>query len=101
MKYSENRTSYGAKVEYLCRDNFTLVGEQSRTCNEDGIWTGSAPKCLYNWCPQPAEITGAKYDVNGLTTGSTVVYKCHQGYLLQGQPVSTLGVNFFSPKTRM
>lgn len=41
-----NRTSYGAIARYSCDMNYTLVGEENRTCGDDGNWSGIQPQCL-------------------------------------------------------
>lgn len=42
----ENRTTYGARAEFRCKSNYTLVGQSIRTCGKDGIWNGQQPQCL-------------------------------------------------------
>ena len=31
---------------YGCNEGFALSGDQSRTCQSDGTWTGEAPTCI-------------------------------------------------------
>ena len=39
--------SYNAKVTYSCvASNFKLSGSQERTCQGDGLWSGTQPACL-------------------------------------------------------
>ena len=42
----ENRTTFGAKAQYLCLANYTLIGTDMRTCQQDEKWSGEEPKCL-------------------------------------------------------
>ena len=37
--------STGYKVRYYCSNNYHLAGDQSRTCQGNGIWTGGDPSC--------------------------------------------------------
>ena len=37
--------SFGSEVKYSCDDGFVLNGDNSRICQADGHWTGSAPIC--------------------------------------------------------
>ena len=36
---------FGDTVTYTCDRGFQLSGDSMRTCQSDGIWTGSAPTC--------------------------------------------------------
>ncbi|KAL1116999.1 hypothetical protein AAG570_004327, partial [Ranatra chinensis] len=88
----DNRTSYGAMAEFSCDKNFTLVGQSSRTCAEEGKWLGEQPQCLFDWCPDPPQGEGATVVVSGKRTGSTAIYTCQPGYILFGQEVLTCGL---------
>lgn len=71
---------------YTCHENYTLIGNENRTCNTDG-WSGKQPQCLVDWCPDPVQIAGGSVDLNGKRAGATAVYKCDPGYVLIGDPV--------------
>lgn len=36
---------YSSIASYSCRQGFGLVGSPSRTCQADGTWSGSTPRC--------------------------------------------------------
>ena len=38
-------TTFGQTVTYSCDTGYNLVGDSTRTCQADGIWSGSAPIC--------------------------------------------------------
>ena len=38
-------TTVGSTATYECNSGFTLVGNQERTCQEDGSWSGMDPGC--------------------------------------------------------
>ena len=38
-------TTYNSVATYSCNDGYTLVGDTSRTCLDDGSWSGTAPTC--------------------------------------------------------
>ena len=40
-----NDFTFGATVEYHCINGFVLVGLKTRTCQEDGSWSGDRPLC--------------------------------------------------------
>lgn len=84
---SEKRTTYGVQATYTCHENYTLIGNENRTCQSDG-WTGKQPQCLIDWCPDPPLVPGSTIQVNGKRAGSTAVYDCEKGFVLIGEPVS-------------
>ena len=39
-------TTFGSTASYSCSgSNYLLVGAAERTCQADGMWSGSAPEC--------------------------------------------------------
>ena len=36
----------GDTAEYSCNAGFALDGEDTRTCGQDGQWSGSEPTCV-------------------------------------------------------
>ena len=38
-------TTFGSMATYECDSGFTLVGNQVRTCEDDGNWSGTEPIC--------------------------------------------------------
>ena len=41
-----NGTTFGQKATYSCNTGYNLLGENSRTCQADGMWSGSEPTCI-------------------------------------------------------
>jgi CUB/sushi domain-containing protein len=39
-------TMIGDTTNYQCNEHFELKGDNTRTCQEDGTWSGTAPTCL-------------------------------------------------------
>ncbi|WAQ97856.1 CSMD3-like protein [Mya arenaria] len=64
---------------YLCQDNYTLWGDDTRVCQADDTWSGSKPSC--NCASPPVPANGA---VTVSTDGSTATYTCQLGYTLSG-----------------
>ena len=42
---SVSGTTEGSTATYTCNIGFNLVGDESRTCQANGDWSGSAPTC--------------------------------------------------------
>ncbi|XP_057653656.1 sushi, von Willebrand factor type A, EGF and pentraxin domain-containing protein 1 [Diorhabda carinulata] len=80
-------TTYGAKAIYTCHENYTLVGHEVRTCGDEGKWTNSTPRCLFDWCPEPPGINGGTITVSGRRTGDTATFACNPGYVIIGEEV--------------
>lgn len=85
----ELRTSFGAQAMYTCHENYTLIGNENRTCEIDG-WSGKQPQCLVDWCPDPLQIAGGHVELTGKRAGATVTYQCDPGFVLIGEPVRFL-----------
>lgn len=88
----DSRTTYGARAEFSCNENYTLMGESKRVCREGGIWSGTQPQCLFDWCPEPPQGEGVTVVVSGKRAGSTATYNCQPGFILFGQQVLTCGL---------
>lgn len=95
----EHRTSFGAQAMYTCHENYTLIGNENRTCGIDG-WSGKEPQCLVDWCPDPIQIAGGHVEMNGKRAGATAVYKCDSGYVLIGDPVSVWDLSIFMKQNK-
>ena len=94
IQLPEKRTSYGTQATYTCHENYTLIGNENRTCEMNG-WSGTQPQCLVDWCPDPPAIAGGAAQVSGKRAGSTVVYECKPGHVLIGEPVCTSFILIF------
>lgn len=88
---SEDRTSFGVQASYTCHENYTLIGNENRTCGLTG-WSGKHPQCLVDWCPEAPAITGGKIKISGRRAGSTATYSCDYGYVLLGEAVLSCGL---------
>ena len=38
-------TTFGQRAAYTCDVGYNLVGENTRTCQAGGVWSGNAPTC--------------------------------------------------------
>ncbi|XP_063986412.1 sushi, von Willebrand factor type A, EGF and pentraxin domain-containing protein 1 [Diachasmimorpha longicaudata] len=83
------RTTHGAFGDYVCKKNYTLVGDARRRCGDGAIWSGHQPQCLFDWCPDPPDVTGGVVTTTGKRAGSTATYTCQNGFILFGDNVLT------------
>ncbi|CAG9857786.1 unnamed protein product [Phyllotreta striolata] len=80
-------TWYGAEASYTCHENYTLIGREIRRCSGDGRWTEEAPRCLFDWCPEPPPIQGGGVSSSGRRAGDTATYRCHTGHITIGEQI--------------
>lgn len=80
----DSRTTHAAKVVYECKTNYTIVGDDASTCDDDGKWSPGPPQCLYSWCPDVESPTHGKVQLSGRRSGDTATFICDPGYNLQG-----------------
>ncbi len=91
---------------YTCNDGYTLTGDPTRMCQDDGMWSGSPSTCrklfnmqlsfLFNHTPHAAvdcgslTITNGTVDTSsGTTFMNTANYTCDPGYMLVGNMMRT------------
>ncbi|XP_076036539.1 CUB and sushi domain-containing protein 3-like [Oratosquilla oratoria] len=87
----DNRTTYGSRAVYECQTNYTLAGDEFRTCGDGDAWTGEAPQCLYGWCPVLESPPNGAVAQSGRRSGDTATFTCTPGYRLIGaQTVSCM-----------
>lgn len=86
--------TYGRVVQYTCHKGFTLRGDQTISCGENGTWTPNPPKCQKIECPAPvianAERTAGRPPYS---YQSYVVFKCKHGFVLSHHEVLRCGMN--------
>ena len=80
------------KCNFTCDDNFELRGVSSVTCNSDGFWSDSLPRC-FRTCPT------LDYPSNGLHNctwnntkpmlGEVCKFICSPGYAIEGSDFRT------------
>jgi CUB/sushi domain-containing protein len=84
---TDGRTTWGARVRYKCKDNYSMMdGDEERTCQESG-WSGAAPRCVYTKCPDPEAVPNSDVKVEGDKPnhlGTKLIYTCHEGHRPMG-----------------
>lgn len=75
----------GDVATYSCDVGYALVGDSTRTCGDDGSWSGTAPTCAGVPCAGTlsAPANGAVDRTTG-STGDVATYTCDRGYLVEG-----------------
>lgn len=76
--------SYGSTIRYECDEGHELVGETSRTCQENKEWTDTEPLCRVIECPRPASLDDGQTIGWSIKYGSIISYVCDVGFRLEG-----------------
>nr|XP_033782073.1 sushi domain-containing protein 1 isoform X3 [Geotrypetes seraphini]XP_033782084.1 sushi domain-containing protein 1 isoform X3 [Geotrypetes seraphini]XP_033782093.1 sushi domain-containing protein 1 isoform X3 [Geotrypetes seraphini]XP_033782102.1 sushi domain-containing protein 1 isoform X3 [Geotrypetes seraphini] len=78
-------TVFGSEVYYDCKEGFYSERRRSVTCTENGIWETLTSHCKALDCGTLPSIPYATPSINSNTTyGSTIVYECNYGYVIEG-----------------
>ncbi|XP_042303302.1 sushi domain-containing protein 1 isoform X4 [Sceloporus undulatus] len=81
-----NKTTYGSKVIYTCQPGYVFEsGNWTSVCNTRQQWEGADIVCKEINCGKPPWIqnTDIFWD-NTTTLGSTIFYKCREGFQYSG-----------------
>lgn len=101
----------GATATYSCMVGFTMNGNPTRTCDSNGMWTGTEPTCERKFkvehrltitvtvtsifyiavdCGDPPTILTSTVNVGATTYQSQAIYMCQDGYeFSNGMPTFT------------
>ncbi|XP_039190344.1 sushi domain-containing protein 1 isoform X1 [Crotalus tigris] len=82
-----DRTTYGNQALYTCQPNYVLEsGNSTAVCNAKGKWEGADMVCKEIDCGKPPRLPNADiiWD-NSTTLGSTIYYKCKDGFQSFGE----------------
>ncbi|KAK2192695.1 hypothetical protein NP493_25g07004 [Ridgeia piscesae] len=86
--YNVTSLTYMSEVTYSCRSGYVISGgDEVRTCEETGTWTGVAPTCKKVECSRPPDVVNTTWyeDKKSLRT-RRVIYQCLPRYrLVSGQ----------------
>ncbi|ETE71126.1 Sushi domain-containing protein 1 [Ophiophagus hannah] len=82
-----DKTTYGNQILYTCQPNYVFEsGNSAAVCNAKGKWEGADMVCKEIDCGKPPWLPNADtiWD-NSTTLGSTVYYKCKDGFQSFGE----------------
>ncbi|XP_013415956.1 complement factor B-like [Lingula anatina] len=84
----------GTVVKFECEGGLQLRGTPYRQCMMNGTWSGVDPWCEGNVCPPPKSIQHGQFRIEGRGRKSRLIYKCDEGYVLQGRRIRRCRRNF-------
>uniref|UniRef100_A0A667WX46 CUB and Sushi multiple domains 2 n=1 Tax=Myripristis murdjan TaxID=586833 RepID=A0A667WX46_9TELE len=71
-----HRYSFQTTVTYSCNPGYYLLGTSSISCQGDGTWDRSLPKCLLVLCDRPSMPPYAQISGDRRTVGSVIRFSC-------------------------
>uniref|UniRef100_A0A669EYE9 CUB and Sushi multiple domains 2 n=1 Tax=Oreochromis niloticus TaxID=8128 RepID=A0A669EYE9_ORENI len=71
-----HRYSFQTTVSYRCSPGYYLLGTSSISCQGDGTWDRSLPKCLLVLCDRPSVPPYTQISGDRRTVGSVIRYSC-------------------------
>lgn len=72
--FRENST-----IQYACNQGFTLVGDATRRCKNDAMWSGRDPTCEQR-CSEPKPLPHGEIKTNRIyEVGAIIIYVCDDG----------------------
>ena len=85
----------GGTAVYSCNSGYTLVGRDTRICQDDGSWSGIPPICRRIRCADLPDITNGDITFSSTINfpGSIATYTCIVGYILVGDATRTCQEN--------
>ncbi|KAM9445652.1 C4b-binding protein-like isoform 2-T3 [Clarias gariepinus] len=85
---------FGATAVAECNEGYSLVGQKTRNCRENG-WDGRDPVCEAVKCEPPPTIQNGTYDPieEFYNYNQAVTYSCSKGYTLVGESTITCLAN--------
>ncbi|XP_064386497.1 sushi, von Willebrand factor type A, EGF and pentraxin domain-containing protein 1-like [Halichondria panicea] len=86
-------TTFMMTATYTCNTGYNIVGEATRTCRADTIWTPEAPTCAPVDCGPLTVPNGQVSTSSGTTFMNTATYTCDHGYNLIGVSDRTCQAN--------
>ncbi|XP_076346234.1 sushi, von Willebrand factor type A, EGF and pentraxin domain-containing protein 1-like isoform X1 [Tachypleus tridentatus] len=80
---------FGATSTYKCNSAYRIIGNISRTCTQQGSWSGREPICIAVKCKPLNNPEHGHVILSELIVGSSATYQCDVGYQLVGPSFRT------------
>ncbi|XP_074650227.1 sushi, von Willebrand factor type A, EGF and pentraxin domain-containing protein 1-like [Tubulanus polymorphus] len=83
----------GSYLTFYCKPGYTLIGTATSTCGANGAWSSVPPKCEADHCGRPPLVKYSKVTWTSQLQGSTAIFKCDAGYVIDGNSAVTCLAN--------
>jgi len=75
----------GSQATYDCNEGLNLEGNETRTCQPDGMWSGNEPTCEAVDCGSLMDPENGMVNLlNGTVFQSEATYNCSENFILNG-----------------
>lgn len=81
--------AYKSVVSYECKYGFMIVGDATRTCGEDKLWSGVEPQCKEINCGSPGFLPNGWLEGSRTTLHAVVTFRCIEGMTFNGSSFRT------------
>eukprot|EP00111_Clytia_hemisphaerica_P006027 TCONS_00017431-protein len=81
--YNGQASLKGSAYHFSCLGGFGLVGSSVRTCQSSGLWSGSQPRCVPQYCPRITTPANGKLIGSSYSVDAAIMASCNEGYMLQ------------------
>ncbi len=83
LKEGSNNFYFPSIIEYVCNKNYVRIGPESRSCQDNGRWSGRAPSCRA-YCGDPGTPSNGKRKGNDFYENGVLDFDCKTGYKISG-----------------
>lgn len=90
---SRTSSSVGGVATYTCLPGYGTPTPATRTCQADGTWSGTEPKCLAVNCGAPPKPENGSVDASSTTFESQATYACDPNFGMVGDETRTCQAN--------
>lgn len=86
---TSNGTTFGEVATFFCDTGYSLIGDDQRDCQSDGLWGGTSPTCEIKDCGPLSDPADGLVTVTLTTYDEMANYTCDAGYDLIGVQTRT------------
>ncbi|XP_013383226.1 sushi, von Willebrand factor type A, EGF and pentraxin domain-containing protein 1 [Lingula anatina] len=79
---------YGDSITYSCVEGFSIHGDSTRKCKENGQWSGTEPKCEIVKCGKPLHVSHGGHNGSHFSYSEIIEFYCDKGYEMVGSPIA-------------
>ena len=81
--------AYKSVVSYECKYGYMIVGDNTRSCGEDKLWSGSKPECKEINCGSPGSLPNGWLEGSRTTLHAVITFRCIEGTQFEGESYRT------------
>ncbi|XP_062498853.1 CUB and sushi domain-containing protein 3-like isoform X3 [Corticium candelabrum] len=74
---------FGSLAVYECNAGYRVVGNRTRTCQQNGTWSGNPPICQGSKCDTLISPNNGNVTIKILQSVAIATYSCNAGYTLE------------------